>query len=134
MVTRAAIYNREKVDATLEKLYSLYYDEGYIYAQIVPDEFARGDTIDIQFKISEGSPVTVRKIDIEGNEQTLEKVIRRELVLYPGDVFKRSKVIRCQQEIFNLGYFQNILIDSKTIGDNIDLIFRVEEKPSAFFP
>lgn len=131
LVSRGAIYNREKVDATLEKLYSLYYDDGYIYAQVMPNELAREDTIDIEFQVDERNPAKVRKVDIEGNGQTLEKVIRRELVIYPGDVFKRSKVIRSQQEIFNLGYFKNILIDSKTIGDDIDLIFRVEEKPSA---
>jgi len=131
MVSRGAVYNREKIDATLEKLYALYYDEGYIYAQIVPDEVARQDTIDVEFRIVEGNPAEIRKVEIEGNDQTLEKVIRREIVLYPGDIFKRSKVIRSQQEIFNLGYFKNIVIDSRTTGDDIDLIFKVEEKPSA---
>lgn len=130
-VSRGEPYNKEKVDATLEKLYSLYYDEGYIYAQFVPDEWARQDTVDITFQVSEGEPARVRKVEIEGNDQTREKVIRRELVIYPGDIFKRSKLIRSQQEIFNLGYFQNILIDSRTSGSEIDLIFEVEEKPSA---
>jgi len=118
-VSRGEPYNKEKVDATLEKLYSLYYDEGYIYAQFVPDEWARQDTVDITFQVSEGEPARVRKVEIEGNDQTREKVIRRELVIYPGDIFKRSKLIRSQQEIFNLGYFQNILIDSRTSGSEI---------------
>lgn len=131
MVGRGTVYNREKLDGTLEKIYSLYYDEGYIYAQIIPDELARGDTIDIEFRVNEGEPARIRKVEIKGNEQTMEKVIRREIVIYPGDIFKRSKVIRSQQEIFNLGYFKNILIDSRSLGDNIDLIFKVEEKPSA---
>ena len=72
----------------------------------------------------------MNKIVIEGNETTLEKVIRREMVIRPGDILRRSMIERSHREIFNLGYFEDVQIGSQVaneIGD-IDLVFRIKER------
>ncbi len=124
------VYNTKLAQTTLADLYGLYSEEGYIYAQVTPVEEVRGDTVDILYQVTEGSPALVRLVRIEGNEQTHDKVIRREISSLPGYTFKRSEVMRSQRDIFNLGFFEDVAIDynrADTLGA-IDLIYRVKEK------
>lgn len=129
-IKTGAAYNTKLAQTTLADLYGGYSEQGYIYAQIVPVEQARGDTIDIRYDIIEGTPALVRLVNIEGNEQTHDKVIRREISSLPGYVFKRSEVMRSQRDIFNLGFFDDVNIDYRradTAG-TIDLVYKVKEK------
>jgi outer membrane protein insertion porin family len=124
-------YNQEELQkAVTERIGGLYYDFGYIFAQVVPQEIPVGkDQLDLHFRIQEGEPVTVRKIIIEGNTKTKEKVIRRELRILPGDVFSRAALMRSQREIFILNYFSNVIPDVKPVNEKqVDIIFKVEEK------
>ena len=124
------IYNQEKMDKTLENLYTIYTEEGYIYANIVPDKFTEDTRVDITYRIVENDPAYVYKIDIAGNLRTKEKVIRRELAIRPGDMFKRSALIRSQRNIFNLGFFEDVQLESNRANDDgdINLTFDVKEK------
>ncbi|OQX55996.1 MAG: outer membrane protein assembly factor BamA [Candidatus Cloacimonas sp. 4484_209] len=123
-------YNKEKLDDTMVEFYSLYTELGYIYAQIIPEEEVMQDTIRITYHIQEGTPAHLRKIIISGNTKTWDKVIRRELKIYPGDLFQRSKLIDSQRDVYNLGYFEDIKLDSKKANDkgDIDLILKIKEK------
>jgi len=124
-------YNYEDLQkAVTERLGSLYYDRGYIYAQIIPQEVPVGkDQIDLHFRIHEGNPVKVRKIMIKGNRKTKEKVIRRELRIHPGDVFNRAALMRSHREVVMLNYFANVQPDVRPVDEeHVDLVFKVEEK------
>lgn len=124
------VYNTTLAQSTLADIYGLYSEEGYIYAQVTPVEDVRGDTVDIRYQVTEGSPALIRLVTIEGNEQTHDKVIRREISSLPGYTFKRSEVMRSQRDISNLGFFEDVAIDynrADTLGA-IDLIYRVKEK------
>ncbi len=125
-----AVYNIKLAQNTLSDIYSLYAEEGYIYAQVSPIEEIKDDTVHITYQIVEGTPALVRLVHIEGNQQTWDKVIRREISSLPGYVFKRSEVMRSQRDIFNLGYFDDVKVDFRrvdTLGA-IDLIYKVKEK------
>ena len=129
---KGEVYNAEKMEESLMELYSLYTEEGYIYANISPSESSKSDVIIVHYQIVEGNPAHVRKIEITGNRTTREKVIRRELEIIPGEIFKRSKVMRSQRDVFNLGFFEDVQLDSKpaTEEGDIDLILNVKEKPT----
>jgi len=124
------VYNKDKLDDTMVEFYSLYTELGYIYAFIMPEEEVVNDTIKIKYVIQEGDPAHLRKIIISGNTKTWEKVIRRELKIYPGDLFKRSKLIDSQREVFNLGFFDDLKLDSKRANEegDIDLVIQIKEK------
>jgi outer membrane protein insertion porin family len=123
-------YNTKLAQATLQDLFGAYSEEGYIYAQVAPVENVRSDTVDITYEISEGSPATIRLVGIEGNEQTHDNVIRREISSLPGYTFRRSEVIRSQRDIFNLGFFDDVTLDYRRADTTgaIDLIYKVKEK------
>lgn len=123
-------YSQARYDKTLENLYSILGEEGFVYAQVDPVQSFEGDSLSLLFKVDPQRAVKVSKILIEGNETTFEKVIRREMVIKPGDILRRSLIERSHREIFNLGYFEDVQVGSRVANEegDIDLIFRIKEK------
>ncbi|MCH8300909.1 MAG: outer membrane protein assembly factor BamA [Candidatus Marinimicrobia bacterium] len=124
-------YNEEVLDAGVyDRLTGLYMDKGYIYVNIQPLQTPSSeDVVDIKFEILENQKVFVRNVNIYGNTKTKENVIRRELKLYPGEVFNRTKLIRSQREIFILNYFSNVIPNISPVDDDeVDVEISVEEK------
>ncbi len=124
------VFNNKKFESSLQELYTYYTDNGYLYVNINPLFNFRNDTVDVDIKINENNKVYVKLIDIIGNISTYDKVIRRYLTIYPGDVFSREKIITSQQNLFRLGYFENLLFNLKRESslDSVSLIFEVKEK------
>lgn len=131
LVATGEVYSAEKLELSVkENLTNLYYDRGYIYANVSPIEVPAGrDTVNVHFRVLEGNEFKVRLINIEGNTKTRENVIRRELALNPGDTFDVSKLRRSAREVTILNYFSSIVPDVQPVNDQeVDLFFRVEEK------
>ena len=128
------VYDQEKYDETLFKFHEMYQDEGYWYAQFEEENNARGDTVDFHWSITENDPVHIRLINIVGNTKTHEKVIRRELLIKPKTVFKRSILGRSLREVMILNFFSDVTPDWDVLPNgDIDLKIKVEEKPTGQF-
>ena len=127
------VFSKEQFDKSVfENMMSVYQDRGYIFSNVSPEIIPYGkDSLDVKFIFNEGNKVYVENIFISGNEKTRENVIRRELKLYPGDVFSRSKLMRSQRDIWILNYFDNVIPDVTPISDDkVNLDFFVQEKKS----
>jgi outer membrane protein insertion porin family len=125
------IYNQEKYEETLGNIYSLYQEEGHIYVMIEDNTTTRDSMVNVDYQITEGMPANVRKINIQGNTKTKEKVIRRELSLLPGQRFRRSLLMRSIRDVMYLNYFANVEPDYEVLDNgDIDLAIKVEEKPT----
>lgn len=114
---------------------SLYMDDGYLFFNIDPIEIlAEKDSIDFEIRIYEGKQATINKVSVTGNTKTNEHVIMREIRTKPGELFRRSDVIRSQEEINRLNYFnpQTLGVTPKPDPQtgNVDIEYTVEEKPS----
>jgi len=111
---------------------SAYFEKGYLDTEVIPQEEIRGDTIDVSFQVFEGEPFRVRRVDFSGNIRTREKVLRREIALRPGDVFKKSQLDESQRRLYMLGFFKDVQVrhlNSALEGDRaIDVVFDVEEQ------
>lgn len=126
-------FDQEKFDKQMARVYSLYFDEGYIYTDIRNEFEKTGETLNINMVIVENVRAQIRQIHITGNRRTKEKVIRRQLEIAPGDYYRQSQVIRSQQNIYNLGFIEpDIRLDYERINSNgdIDLQIDVTDKPS----
>ena len=125
-----AIYRIDDADKTLENMYTVYTEEGYIYCHIMPSEDLVDSVANVEYNITENNQAYINRVLIQGNTKTRDKVIRRQLMVKPGQLFRRSAVVRSQREVFSLGYFEDVQLNylpSDTLG-NIDLIFEVKEK------
>lgn len=128
---RGDIYNAEKFEESVTNLYSVYQEDGYIHVRIIDNLQTVDSSLNIQFEISEGVPAHINKVFVEGNSKTKEKVIRRELYSRPGQIFKRSMLMRSLRNVMLLNYFSNVEPDVKNLPDgDIDIVFKVSEKPT----
>ncbi|MBA3659307.1 MAG: hypothetical protein H0W67_06895, partial [Gemmatimonadales bacterium] len=134
---RSLPFSRADWEAATEKVQNQYANNGYIYAQIQPEESRRSardgtPIVDLRWTIREGAPATINKVEIVGNDVTHERVIRDAIVMLPGDLFSRERLIRSYQNVANLGYFQQPLpapdVRPAANGVDVDVVFRVEEK------
>jgi len=123
-------YNPTGLDIT-----SLYMDDGYLFFNIQPIEIrVDSDSIDVEMRIFEGDQATISKIIVTGNTRTRDHVILREVYTFPGQKFSRSALLRTQQRLSQLGYFnaENIGINPMpNVADGtVDIHYSVEEKPN----
>jgi len=116
---------------------SLYLDNGYMFFNYDKDEVSVGtDSLDLNFKITEGNQVKIGHVYIRGNTKTKEKVIRRELYTLPGYTFSRDAIVRSQRQISVLNFFNPEKIDIQTPivdQETVDLVYGVEEKSADQF-
>ncbi|MFC1478562.1 outer membrane protein assembly factor [Candidatus Margulisiibacteriota bacterium] len=113
--------------ALIEK--TLYDEKGYILARIATiDKPSPENQFVLFLDIEEG---LIDSIELEGNDQTRDYVILREMTLKPGDVFNKDALIADLRRIFNLNFFSAVeprYIPSPKDPDKIVLIIKVEEK------
>ncbi|MEQ1609034.1 MAG: outer membrane protein assembly factor BamA [Hyphomonadaceae bacterium] len=81
---------------------------GYANVQIRPRETRDpvNHTIGITFQVDEGARVYIERIDIQGNTQTLDRVIRREIRLAEGDQYNPVQLDNAKNRIRALGFFK----------------------------
>src|SRR5437773_3836490 len=86
--------------------------------------------IDVHYTIEEGARSFVNRVNIEGNTRTKDKVIRREVLVAPGDVFNTVRVDTTKKRLENLGYFAKVETypEETDIPGRKDLTILVQEK------
>ncbi|MEW6467470.1 MAG: outer membrane protein assembly factor BamA [Bacteroidota bacterium] len=140
-IKKGDVYNQAVLESRLymnpngTDVSSLYMDDGYLFFSVTPVEVkVENDSIDLEIRIVEGKQATINKVTVTGNTKTNDKVILRELHTHPGQLFRRSDIIRSQRELAQLGYFDPEKMDVKPTPDavngTVDIEYVVEEKPS----
>ncbi len=108
-------YNADSVQYSVDQMSARLGDAQYAFADIDPRivRNAQDASLDIVFDVAESPRVFVERIDIQGNLRTIDKVIRREMLLVEGDPFSRSKLAKSEQNLRNLNYFENLSVKTK---------------------
>lgn len=103
-------YNADEVQATVDQFTDRLGDLQYAFVNVSPDvKRNRGNnTIDISLVINETPRVFVERININGNMRTLDKVVRREMLVVEGDPFNRSKLKRSETAVRDLNFFETV--------------------------
>ena len=114
---------------------SIYLDDGYLFFNATPIETSiNNKTIDLEIKIYEGEQARINKVAVKGNTKTNDHVIMRELRTQPGDLFKRSDIIRSQRELAQMQYFDpeafDVKVDPDPSKNEVNITYVVSEKSS----
>src|SRR5919108_4962483 len=131
------IFDRSQLANDVLRLSDRYTERGYAFADVVPltniDQEKR--LVDIDVRIDRGPQVRVGRVLIVGNEITRDKVIRREIRLNEGDLFDSGKLRRSRQRLGNLGFFEEVKLDTRRRPeeDLVDLEVQVKEQPTGAF-
>ena len=102
--------------ATGDRAVEILQNHGYPYAQLsiarVPIDATRARVI---VRAEPGTRGYFGSIDIAGNRNVDDAIIRRRLAYAPGDMFRRSAIERTQQRIGQLGLFKSVEIRAHDI-------------------
>ncbi len=116
-----------------ERIKTAIADLGYAFVNVVPDlrKDKASHTVDVIFKVIPGEKVHIRDVVISGNTRTLDRIIRRELYLGPGDMYSLSDLKDSRNALGRLGYFESNTIEEKRVDEKtMDLIVKVKETPT----
>ncbi|MEO6884401.1 MAG: POTRA domain-containing protein [Bacteroidia bacterium] len=140
-IKKGDVYNQSLLDEKLTMnpngtdVSSLYMDNGYLFFQVTPVEvMVENDSIDLEMHIYEGKQAIINKVTVTGNTKTNDRVVLREIRTKPGQLFRRSDIMRTQRELAQLGYFDPEKMTVTPIphqaDGTVDINYGVEEKPS----
>lgn len=131
------VFSRDKLSVDIAAIRSLYFDRGYIFANVNESTSLDPETgkVEILLDIVEGGLAYIEKVIIQGNNRTRDAVIRRELRMAPGDRFDGDKLKRSKERLNSLGYFEDVNFDIQDTdySDRKDLVVEVKEAKTGSF-
>lgn len=108
-VTEGKIFSPQGLKKDIKSVEDAYGVAGYADAKVNVETQPGGPAIvNLHYKIEEGIQSYVERINISGNTRTKDKVIRRELVLAPGDVFDTVRVDISKKRLEGLQFFERV--------------------------
>jgi outer membrane protein insertion porin family len=115
---------------------TLYDDNGYLFSRVSPVETrVHNDSIDIEIRIYEDQPTTIKKVSVNGNDRTNDHVIYRQIRTRPGYLYSKAAIIRTIREIGQLGFFDAEAITPDIIPNyadkTVDIDYTVAERGSS---
>jgi outer membrane protein insertion porin family len=136
-VREGETFNRSKLGHDMFGLSDLFRDEGYAYANVTPltNIDAKTKTIDLTFDVQPGLKTFFEKIEVIGNSKTRDKVIRREMRVYEGELFSGTGIKISKQRVTALGFFEAVEVTTKkgSADDKIVATVEVKEKATGQF-
>jgi outer membrane protein insertion porin family len=126
-----SVYSPKQLRDDAKAVADAYGSGGYVDLVVQPEGTPAGPAlIDVHYSIDEGVRSFVNRINIEGNTRTKDKVIRREVLVAPGDVFNTVRVDVTKKRLENLGYFAKVETypEDTDIPGRKDLTILVQEK------
>jgi outer membrane protein insertion porin family len=116
-----------------KRIKTIIADHGYAFVQVVPDlhKDSKKHTVALTYKVEPGDKVYIHNVIIKGNDKTLDRVIRRELYLGPGDLFSLTDLDDSKNSLGRLGFFSSSTIEQRRLNEHsMDLIVLVKEQPT----
>jgi outer membrane protein insertion porin family len=125
-------YDGDAVERSVQALTTELQNRGFAFVEVKPrvQRDTKNHTIDLVFDVGDGPRVYVERIDINGNQRTMDKVVRREFRLAEGDPFNAALIRRSRQRIQDLDYFNTVDVQSNpgSAPDKSVLTANVAEK------
>jgi outer membrane protein insertion porin family len=126
-----SVYSPKQLHDDAKAVADAYGSGGYVDLVITPESIPAGPAlVDVHYKIEEGERSYLNRVNIEGNTRTKDKVIRREVLVAPGDVFNTVRADTTKKRLENLGYFSKVETypEETDVPGRKDLTILVQEK------
>jgi outer membrane protein insertion porin family len=129
--TEGKVFSPQKLQKDIKSVEDAYGVAGYADAKVNVQTTPAGPAmVNLSYKVDEGIQSFVEHINISGNSRTKDKVLRREIVLSPGDVFDTVRVDISKKRLEGLQYFERVdtYASDTAIPGRKDLNVVVQEK------
>jgi outer membrane protein insertion porin family len=103
-------YDASKIEDTVVALSQAVTRQHYAFVDVRPefDKDRENHTIGVTYDVSEGPRIFVERINISGNETTIDEVIRREMRVAEGDAFNQDLLKKSEQNLKDLDFFEKV--------------------------
>jgi outer membrane protein insertion porin family len=145
-VKPGAVFSDLLLQEDREHIVDLYGERGRVFTSVLmerklvtdPERVKKTPNIyDVVVTVQEGAEVTLREVITRGNTKTRDKVLIRQMELFPGDRIDTTKIKIAVQRLKNLNYFEeNVRITPEPIPENpeeANLMIDVTEKSTGEF-
>lgn len=125
---------QREVDRDVKTIQTRYGDQGYIYAEVraVRVFSETPGLVVVTIQIEEGEQIRVGRIVVRGNETTKDKVIRREVELFPEELFNLSQARDAERRLIQTQIFSRASVQPAGTTPGVrDVIVDVEESAKA---
>ncbi|PYJ30881.1 MAG: outer membrane protein assembly factor BamA [Verrucomicrobia bacterium] len=126
-----SVYSPKQLHDDAKAVADAYGSGGYVDLVVTPESIPAGPAlVDVHYKIEEGDRSYLNRVNIEGNTRTKDKVIRREVLVAPGDVFNTVRADTTKKRLESLGYFSKVETypEETDVPGRKDLTILVQEK------
>jgi len=133
-IKQGQLYSDEKIEKATDALTFAAGAAGFAFVDVrpryTPNKAKR--TVDLTFDVKEGPRVYIDRIDVVGNTQTLDYVIRRQMGIAEGDAYNRALVDRSKNSVKSLGFFKDVDVTTSngSAPDRTNLLVKVTEQPT----
>ena len=131
------VHNTGQLEKDTDLIRKGYEDSGYINANVTPQVTVDPENKKTQvlYAVEEGDLKYVREIKITGNNVTKDEVIRRDLLLVPGERFDGTALQASQRRLENSQYFQEVRFTREPTDDErfANLLLDVDEGKTGNF-
>ena len=139
LLEQGEIYNPFLQNRDRSGISEIYYERGYAFVRVVPETKVHKETktVDVTYRILKGEKAYIGRLEIAGNKETRDHVIRREFELQEEELFNGKKLRLSQENLNRLGFFQSGVILERSPRDQednlLDIMARLKEAQTGTF-
>ena len=131
------VYDPREIDSAVADLEAQLNEDGFPFVSVQPVPIRDIDslTIAIDVEVNMADRLFVERIEIKGNGDTQDAVIRREFDIVEGDPFNRRKVQQATDRLRALGFFSSVDVQARegTAPGQVIIDVTVEEQQTGSF-
>ena len=139
LLEEGEIYNPFLQNRDRSGISEIYHEQGYAFVRVIPETVINEETkiVDVTFRVVKGEKAYIGRLEIAGNVETRDHVIRREFEVQEEELFNGKKLLRSQQNINRLGFFQSGVVLERSPRDQennmLDILARLKETQTGTF-
>lgn len=142
-VRRGDVASSTTIQQVTQVARDYYGSRGYIETSVPyrldPDADASAaagqPVVNVAMQVREGQLAYIREVRFRGNTKSRDKVLRREVSVFPGEVVNEVKVRSSERRLLNLNYYSSVQAANEPTPDpeKYDVVFDVTEKNTGQF-
>jgi len=132
-IQKGQFFSRQNITRTSESIVDLLGKAGYAFSNVnpIPQVDEQTKQVTLTFFVDPGNRVYVRRVNIIGNLNTSDEVVRRELRQFENSWISTTDVERSKARLQRIGFFKEVSVETPAVpgaSDLVDVVYSVEEQ------
>ncbi|MCU7611274.1 outer membrane protein assembly factor BamA [Anaplasma capra] len=131
---KGEVFDVTMVNGSVARITAYLNDRGNLFASVNSDYNVQGNAVNVKYSVSLGSSVYIHRINIVGNDRTLDHVIRSKLGVSEGDVYSTLAIRQSRRRLMGVDFFESVDVETQRVSESlVDLNFKVKERSTGSF-